>query len=305
MLHRFRSAVFLLLGVIFLDRVAFAEMTLFDFNQLQPSSKRQANSYMTTIESYMEGVYGSDVSVARGAMAAAGMGNLGASDMTSSLGLAPSVSSPDTFLLNGKGKNAALALSFGSSPINSFAVDWEVFRKGTGITIKADGVVIFQDLLTKSEKKTGISDRLAPVFFDNPIHTLEFVGIGKSKIGIDNLAVNIPQPNDGSGKQYPASGNPAGDDASQGNPEGGGYTSGGGFPGDNHKNGSDYSGQQTESGGWYGSYDNGGSREFDSQVPEPATFILLAVGLLVVGTFGRSVRPAMRPERHTEGWLRN
>ena len=119
-----------------------------------------------TIESYMEAVYGSDVSVARGAMAAVNVGNL---------------NSPDVFLVNGKGKNSALALSFGNSPINSFAVDWEVFRKGTGLTIKADGVVIFQDLLTKSEKKTGVSHHLATVFFDHPVHTLEFIGLGKSE----------------------------------------------------------------------------------------------------------------------------
>ena len=271
MLHRFWSAIFLLVGVISLDRIVFADMTLFDFNQLQPTSKRQANSYMT-IESYMEGLYGSDVSVARGAMAAAGMGNL---------------SSPDAFLLNGKGKNSGLTLSFDNSPINSFAVDWEVFRKGTGILIKADGVVIFQDLITKSEKKTGVSDHLATVFFDHSIHTLEFIGLGKSKIGIDNLAVNIPLP--GGGFDDSSSGSPStdsGDAEEKGGNKPGGFEGAGdnqdrnGYPGqdDNHNG---------YPGGWNGNNDTGGlyRPESEAQVPEPATFILFGIGLLTVIVF--------------------
>jgi hypothetical protein len=270
MLHRFWSAIFLLIGVIFLDRIAFAEMTLFDFNQLQPTSKKgQANSYMT-IESYMQGIYGSDVEVARGAMAAAAMADVG---------------SPDTFLVNGKGKNSALVLSFGSSPINSFAVDWDVFRKGTGITIKADGVVILQDLLTKAEKKAGVSDHLAGVFFDHPIHTLEFIGLGKSKIGIDNLAVNIPVPRDGF--EDSSSGSPS-TDSGDGEETGGNKT--GGFDGarDNQENGDGYLGRNGNhngySGGQNGNDHTGGPYGPDSeaQVPESATFILFGIGLLAI-----------------------
>jgi hypothetical protein len=282
--NRLSSAIFFLLGVLFLDRVAFAEMTLFDFNQVQPSSKRQANSYMT-IESYMEGVYGSDISVARGAMAAAGMGNL---------------SSPDTFLVNGKGKNSALVLSFGSSPINSFAVDWDVFRKGTGIIIKADGVVIFQDLLTKSEKRSGVSDHLAPVFFDHPVHTLEFIGLGKSKIGIDNLAVNIPLP--GEGSEDPSSGSPFTDSG------GGGETGGNkatGFEGakDKQENGIVIEGKaaiiMAIEGAGNGNDNTGGPYrpESEAQVPEPATFILFGIGLLAIGTFGCEQRNHQRAYR--------
>jgi hypothetical protein len=170
----------------------------------------------------MQGIYGSDVNVARGAMAAAAMADL---------------NSPDTFLVNGKSKNSALVLSFGRSPINSFAVDWDVFRKGTGITIKADGVVIFQELLTKSEKKTGVSDHLAGVFFDHPIHTLEFIGLGKSKIGIDNLAVNIPLLGDGSKDPSPAS---PFTDSGHGRETGGNKSGGFDGAGDNPENGDGY-----------------------------------------------------------------
>ena len=34
-------------------------------------------------------------------------------------------------------------------------------------------------------------DSIDPIFFDKPIHTLEFIGIKKTKIGIDDLAVNL------------------------------------------------------------------------------------------------------------------
>jgi PEP-CTERM motif len=281
MLHRFCSAMFLLLGVIFFERPAFAEMTLFDFNQLQPTSKHQASSYMT-IQSYMEDLYGSQITVSQGTTAA--IGSLAASEMIFLGGLAPSVSSSDTFLLNGKGKNSGLTLSFGNSPINSFAVGWEVFKKGSGITIKADGVVIFQELLTKSQRKTGVSEYLAPIFFDHPIHTLEFIGVRKSKIGIDNLAVNITLPGDDSEDSSPAL--PFTDSGHGRETEG---NKAGGFQGW----GDDYLGQNGNHNqnpeGWKGNNDSGGPyrAESEAQVPEPATFVLFGVGLLLMAMFPR------------------
>jgi hypothetical protein len=274
--NRFWWAVFFLLGLILLDRVVFAEMTLFDFNQAPTSPKRRANNYIA-IESYMEGLFGSDITVSQGTTAVMSMGYLGTSDMTLAGGLAPSISSPDALLLNGKGRNSGLVLSFGSSPIHSFAVDWEVFKKGTGLIIKADGVVIYENLLTKSERKTGIMDHLAPVYFDQPIHTLEFIGLGKTRIGIDNLAVNIPLPSNGS--ENPSSSFPFTD--SEG-------------AADNQESGDDYSGAPKGFGGngnqdgypdgWNGDHDGGGPYRpvSERQVPEPSTFILLAVGLLAI-----------------------
>jgi hypothetical protein len=37
-------------------------------------------------------------------------------------------------------------------------------------------------------------ESIDPVFFDKPIHTLEFIGINRSKIAIDNLEVNLSTP---------------------------------------------------------------------------------------------------------------
>jgi hypothetical protein len=273
--NRFWWAIFFLLGILFLDRVLFAEMTLFDFNQTPTSPRRHANDYVS-VESYMEGLFGSDITVSRGTTAVTGMGNL-----------------DDAFLLNGKGRNSALVLSFDSSPINSFAVDWEVFKKGTGIIIKADGVVIYQNLLTKSESKTGIMSHLASIYFNSPIHTLEFIGLGKTKIGIDNLAVNIPLPGNASKSQ--SSDSPL-TDSGNGSETGGdkaGVLEGGG---DNKKNRDGHSGAPIEFGenNNHDGYTDGSSRNHDEggpyqaesnhQIPEPATFILFGLGLLAIRT---------------------
>jgi hypothetical protein len=298
--NRFWWAIFFLLGILFLDRVVFADMTVFDFNQAPTSPRRHANNYVA-VESYMQGLFGSDISVSRGTTAVTGIGNLGNTDMTLTGGFGSSINSPDAFLLSGKGRNSGLVLSFDSSPINSFAVDWEVFKKGTGIIIKADGVVIYQNLLTKSESKTGIMNHLAPVYFNSPVHTLEFIGLGKTRIGIDNLAVNIPLPANGSENQ--SSDFPLTDSG------GGGETRGDKADGlegtGNHKeNGNGDSGAHTELSsagnngdpyprGWNGNEDSSGSYQPNHQVPEPATFILFGLGLLVIRV-GRIVKHIRR-----------
>jgi hypothetical protein len=147
---------------------------MFDFNQLPPSgSKKHQSTTPTVIESYMEGIYGSDIIVG------------------------PGVQAPNSFLTNGKGKNSGISLTFGAEPIGSFAVDWGVQKGGSGIIIIADGVTIYQHLLTKSEKKSGLSGHFDPFFFDQPIQTLQFIGIKKSKLTIDNLQVNFQHGNTG------------------------------------------------------------------------------------------------------------
>jgi len=98
------------------------------------------------------------------------------------------------YLKNGKGKNSGVSFSFDESPISSFAVDSQIFKKGTGFLIKADGVIVYQQMLTKTEKKSGIMPSIDPIFFYKPIHTLEFIGVNKSKIALDNLAVNFTLP---------------------------------------------------------------------------------------------------------------
>ncbi len=56
----------------------------------------------------------------------------------------------------------------------------------------ADGVVINQHILSKSQRKTGLAGHQNAYFFDTPVHTLQFVGVNKKSFAIDNLVINIP-----------------------------------------------------------------------------------------------------------------
>jgi hypothetical protein len=230
----------------------------------------------------MEELFGSDISVSRGTKPVGNMGSLGISDMNWGGSLGPSLYTPDVFLMSGKGRNSGLMLSFGNSPINSIAVDWEVFRKGAGIAIKADGVVIYQELLMKAQRKTGISGHLAPLFFNSPIHTLEFIGINKSKIGIDNLAINVPLADQTSGSFDPIVIAENGGDNEPGNASHGQTGPGKRPPADNKYTGD---GQPDA---WIGGPEKDHPYS-EHQIPEASTFVLFGIGLLMIRPLARAV----------------
>jgi len=175
---------FVLLSIFLCNQPVFAD-SLFDFNELNVPKKKSQQA--AAIESYMERLYGSDVTVGPGPqiVTSAPKGAQAAG------GLSPAY---DAYLKSGNARNPGITLSFDASPISSFSVDSQVFKRGVGILIKADGVIVFQHLLTKAEKRSGIMESIDPVFFDKPIHTLEFIGINRSKIAIDNLEVNLSTP---------------------------------------------------------------------------------------------------------------
>jgi hypothetical protein len=182
----FWTNLFLLLSIVLSNRAVFAD-SFFDFDGINAPKKKKAQS--AAIDSYMERVYGSDITVGPGAQV------VGPRAPRTRGHAAAGFSPPsDSFLKTGKGRNSGITLSFDASPISSFSVDSQVFKRGVGLIIKADGVIIYQHLLTKAEKRSGIMDSIDPIFFDKPIHTLEFTGIKKSKIGIDDLVVNLSQP---------------------------------------------------------------------------------------------------------------
>jgi hypothetical protein len=245
------------------DRGVFGNgLTLFDFNQV-PTGHKHHRADSIAIESYMGLLYGSDITVSHGTIA---------------------VSGSDAFLRNGRGRNSGIVISFGASPIDSVAANWEVFKRGAGIIIKADGVVIYQDLLSKSERKIGITDHLGPLFFDHPVHTLEFIGMRNSKIGLDNLAVNIPWPS--------ASENQSSSSSmiidSEGEAE---AKHADGYSGGQEDRGRRNDGVDANPSGWEGSQDPSWSSQLQTgaRVPEPASWILLAIGL-ASGIFFRCFR---------------
>jgi hypothetical protein len=178
----FCSTLFLLLGIFQCSQV-LAE-SLFDFNEINaPRRKRQ---HAAAIDSYMENLYGSEIIVGPKIQ----LGGIATRD---GRGVASLSADSGAFLRNGRGKNSAITLSFDASPISSFSVDSQVFKRGVGIVVKADGVIVYQHLLTKAEKRSGIMESIDPILFDTPVHTLEFIGLKRTKIGIDNLRVNLSE----------------------------------------------------------------------------------------------------------------
>jgi len=178
---------FLLLSIFLYNQPVFAD-SLFDFNELNVPKKKSQQA--AAIESYMERLYGSDITVGPGPQIVT-TAPRGAQAAQAAGGLSPAY---DAYLKSGNARNPAITLSFDASPISSFSVDSLVFKRGVGILIKADGVIVFQHLLTKAEKRSGVMESIDPVFFDKPIQTLEFIGINRSKIAIDNLEVNLSTP---------------------------------------------------------------------------------------------------------------
>ncbi len=176
----FCSSLFLSLSISLCSQAVFAD-TVFDFDPINAPKKK--SQHAAAIESYMEHLYGSEITVGARTQIV-GSANLART------GAAPGAPS-DVYLKSGNGKNSGITLSFDASPISSFSVDSQVFKRGVGLTIKADGVIVYQHLLTKAERRSGIMDTIDPIFFDNPVHTIEFIGLKRTKIGIDNFKVNF------------------------------------------------------------------------------------------------------------------
>jgi hypothetical protein len=177
----FCSSLFLSLSISLCSQAVFAD-SLFDFDRINAPKKKSQQA--AAIESYMEHLYGSEITVGARTQVVNSSGNLARTGAALS---APS----DGYLKSGKGKNSGITLSFDASPISSFSVDSQVFKRGVGLIIKADGVIIYQHLLTTAERRSGIMDTIDPIFFDNPVHTIEFIGLKRTKIGIDNFQVNF------------------------------------------------------------------------------------------------------------------
>jgi hypothetical protein len=183
----FWSGLFLLLGFLQFSQAVFAE-SLFDFNAVNAPKKKKQHA--AAIDSYMENLYGSEITVGRKIQIAGSAARSGRA--------AASLSADSGAFLKNRGRKSAITLSFDASPIDSFSVDSQVFKRGVGIVVKADGVIVYQHLLTKAEKRSGIMDSIDPIFFDTPVHTLQFIGLKRTKIGIDNLRVNLSEDQIGS-----------------------------------------------------------------------------------------------------------
>lgn len=182
-----------LTAIIFLTllthRAVFADMVSFDFDDIQSQSRKGPTAI--DVEVYMEGLFGSDISVSQNTGAGKAAGSASAALLqrpSAALGV------HSGFLIAGKGRGAGISLDFGANPINSFSVDWLLRKGGRSFTILADGVVINQQVLSKAQRKAGLSGHQGSYFFDDSVHKLEFIGVKKKSFAIDNLVINIPLP---------------------------------------------------------------------------------------------------------------
>jgi hypothetical protein len=190
------------LSVLFFEPSAFAaSMVLFDFDEIHSQSKKVK---ATDIEAYMEGLFGADISVSQNTTALRSIDGNSLNRLHSS-----SAALNSGYLKMGKGKGAGIIIDFGDNPIDSFSVDFRMFKGAKNFTILADGVVINQQTLSKAQRKAGLAGHQSDFFFDTPVQTLQFVGLRKKSFAIDNLVINIPLPGgEESDDDPPAGGGP-------------------------------------------------------------------------------------------------
>jgi hypothetical protein len=254
----------LTLLTVFLSRgqLTAASMVVFDFDQIQTQSKKGVTG--SDIEVYMESLFGSDMAVNPNATA---VKNAGPNVWNIPNNPSATLQGNDAYLKVGRGRGpSAITFDFGANPINSFNVDWRVFKGGKSFTILADGVVIDQHILTKAEKKSGLSGHQDTYYFDTPVQKLEFIGLKKKSFAIDNLVINIPLPNDEGAENL---------NGSNESPEGGSNESGSQWNGNGNYPPNDDPGPLNQ----LITSDNIITNQVAADVPEPASLLLLAIGL--------------------------
>jgi hypothetical protein len=209
-----------ILGSANLTGLAGANTVLFDFNSL--AENINSTNSEDAIEDYMEALWGSEITVKRGAKTFksriegrpanpfdAYLGNtdgaVGRTDCPSDP--ACHGQAPDTFLINRWNANGLaanerdrIAITFEEEPIFSVEFDWAIYPVTEGgqnadLTVWADETQIFFTQLLGEEKEKG---DLGHFFlnFNGPVRTLQFVDWNDAPIGIDNLRVGrqVPWP---------------------------------------------------------------------------------------------------------------
>jgi hypothetical protein len=173
----------IVIATLLICPVEATSTVLFDFDQIQATSKKGVSG--ADVELYMEGLYGSGLSVSPKTTAVHGPSFYGSSTLSGLAG-------HNSYLTVGKGKKApSIVINFDDNPIDSFSVDFKLFKKAKSLSILADGELINHQTLSKAQRKTGLSGQ-STFFFDTPIHSLQFVGSKKKSFAIDNLSIDLP-----------------------------------------------------------------------------------------------------------------
>jgi len=175
-MKKYFSPSLLILAMLCAPSAAMSTV-VFDFDDVPPPMRRTPAGQQ--VETYMEGLYGSNLTVSQKTNAVRGTSILDPAD------------SANRYLQIGKGKGpAAIVINFDENPIDSFSIDFKLFKKAKNLSIFADGELIDVEALSKAQRKKGLSGQKVFVF-DTPVHTLEFLGKKKS-FAIDNLVVDLP-----------------------------------------------------------------------------------------------------------------
>ena len=240
------TASLLMLGALLLPTRALST-TVFDFDQVEPTPKKGQGG--PQVEVYMEKLYGSNISVSQNTGAVRGASIYDAGDLDNS------------YLKVGKGKGgSSIVIHFDDNPVDSFSVDFKLFKGAKRFSILADGQLIDSQTLTKAQKKSGLSGHRT-FFFDGPIHTLEFVGLKKKSFAIDNLAVDLSSDTEEDGSATGTNSAPTNDP--------------------NHVSGG-FIGTQDGTPGLFGPGDGTNGPTINQfAVPEPSSFLLFASGLFL------------------------
>ena len=151
-----------------------ANIVCLDFDELT------INSSPKTIESYMEGLYGSDIKV-KHAIVDGDAGPLG----------------PDSFLQNKHGKHW-FSISFNELPITSVSFDWAVDKSTFHALAQfVDGDNDDEEFIDifSEDWQWQASGKRGTIYFDSPVKALKFTGSHTGRIELDNLCVSpVPEP---------------------------------------------------------------------------------------------------------------
>jgi hypothetical protein len=183
---------------------------LFDFNAAPVEMNSATGS--DPIETYMEGIYGSSITLAAGARneddRTEGMNNTypylgstnGAIDRLGTCGTGPcATSNPDRFLIN-RWSNGfdRITITFDVVPITGIQFDWEIFPvtqsgQNADLTfrwIDINGVSnsLLIQALAGANKQLGDMGH-SSFAFSTPVRTIEFIDWTDAPIGVDNLVI--------------------------------------------------------------------------------------------------------------------
>jgi len=188
------ALVIMFAAVLAIPGGAVAAPILFNFNSL--GDDVNSTSGEDVIEDYMEGVYGSEITLA-----------LGSKTENDKIEGRPTGGylGPDIFLINRWNASSLsstlrdrIIITFEAVPITGLEFDWEIFPVTTSgqnadLTVKVTDIfgemntIFFRELLGPAKELGALGHE--SFIFSTPMKTVQFIDWNDAPIGIDNLSV--------------------------------------------------------------------------------------------------------------------